>query len=388
MAIRKIRRTWHIDFSSNGRRYRKRSPVNTMAGAKEYESQLRQKIAKGEKIEKERTEAEEKFSKFAWDWFEIYVKNNNKHSEIISKESILRVHLVPFFGNIAIEDINNQIVEKYKREKMKTSICNKTINNQLAVLRKCLDTAVEWEILENMPKIKRLKTPPSKFHYLQENECELLLKNANGNLKDMILLGLRTGLRFGEIIALTWEDVDFNRKMLSINKSISKGLLGTTKSNRNRYLPLSLQLCKMLENKKRIGEYIFSSKDKKALNQARYCKLLHKVCKQIGIKKIGWHVLRHTFASHLIQKGVSLKAVQELLGHSDIQTTMRYAHLNSDNLRAAIDVLEPECLHTVYKPNFQLDLTDNERVTGIGPVFPPWQGDVIATIPYPQKSTR
>lgn len=359
MSIRKIRKTWHIDFSSGGKRYRKRSPVNTMAGAKEYESQLRQKIARGESIEEEKTEAQEKFSKFAWDWFEIYVKNNNKHSEILSKEMILRVHLIPFFGEFNIEDINSQLVEKYKRNKMKTSICNKTINNQLTVLRKCLNTAIEWEILENVPRIKKLKTPPSKFKYLTEDECETLLSNANGDLKDMILLALRTGIRFGEIIAVKWEDVDFDRRIVSINKSIFKGVLGTTKSNRVRYLPLTVQVYEMLKNRKgRIG-YLFSDKDGNPFKRGKYSKCLQNVSGRSEIGRIGWHVLRHTFASHLVQRGVSLKAVQELLGHSDIKTTMRYAHLNSDSLRSAIDVLEvnqSECLHTVYTPNFHMKI--------------------------------
>ena len=339
MSVRKIRNSWWVDFRFNRTRYRKRGPVNSKEGAKNYEALLRQKLLKGESIDSQEEKRSENFKKFAREWFEVYVKNNNKHSEIISKESILRVHLIPFFGKTTLERINTQMIERYKREKMKTKICNKTINNHLAVMRKCLETALEWNILKDTPKIKLLKTPPQKFDYLSEFECQTLLANTSGDLHDMILVGLNAGLRFGEIIALSWQDIDLDRKVLSINKSIAKGKLGSTKSNRNRFIPMSEQLCEMFKSRTREKELLFCEEGK-PLNQIKYCKLLYKACRSSNLRKIGWHVLRHTFASHLAQKGVSLKAIQELLGHSDIKTTMRYAHLSPAELRSAIDILD------------------------------------------------
>lgn len=342
MSVRKIRASWWIDFRFNNSRYRKKSPVNSKAGAYDYEALLRQKLARGESIEEERTEKKQLFSEFAWYWFETYAKTNNKHSEILNKEGILRVHLVPFFGKVfgkvKLDNINNQMVEKYKREKQKTRLCNKSINNHLTVLRKCLETALEWQILDNTPRVKLLKTPPSKFDYLNESECKLFLDNSSGNLHDMILLALNTGLRFGELIALTWEDIDFEKRLLTINKAIAKGVLGSTKSNKNRYIPLTTSVIETLKQKKRDTELIFFENNS-FLVQVRYVKKMHKLCKDLKFRRIGWHVLRHTFASHLAQKGISLKAIQELLGHSDIKTTMRYAHLSPRELRQAVDVL-------------------------------------------------
>jgi len=342
MSVRKIRASWWIDFRFNNTRHRKKSPVNSKTGAKDYEALLRQKLARGKSIEKEKTEKKQLFSEFAWYWFETYAKTNNKHSEILNKEGILRVHLIPFFGKAKLDSINNQLVEKYKREKQKTRLCNKSINNHLTVLRKCLETALEWQILEYTPRVKLLKTPPSKFDYLNESECKLLLDNSSGNLHDMILMALNTGLRFGELIALTWKDVNFEKKLLTINKAIAKGVLGSTKSNKNRYIPLTDSVITMLnsrkENNVRNNELIFFENNS-FLGQARYIKKIHKLCKDLKFRRISWHVLRHTFASHLAQKGISLKAIQELLGHSDIKTTMRYAHLSPRELRQAVDVL-------------------------------------------------
>ncbi|HZJ41176.1 MAG TPA: site-specific integrase, partial [Candidatus Saccharimonadales bacterium] len=120
--------------------------------------------------------------------------------------------------------------------------------------------------------------------------------------------------------------------------AIAKGVLGSTKSNKNRYIPLTASVIEMLKQRKRDNELIFSENDS-FLVQAKYVKKLHKLCKDLKFRRIGWHVFRHTFASHLAQKGISLKAIQELLGHSDIKTTMRYAHLSPRELRQAVDVL-------------------------------------------------
>jgi len=208
--------------------------------------------------------------------------------------------------------------------------------------------------------IKPLKTPPQKFDHLSISECINLLDNTKGDLHGMILLGLNTGLRFGEIIALTWKNINFGKKELYINKSISKRVLGSTKSNRNRYIPMSPQLYEMLKNKRGKNILIFSENEK-IIDQSRYCKLLHKACKQSDLRLIGWHLLRHTFASHLVQKGVPMKAIQELLGHSNISTTMRYAHLGPSDLQYAVDVLSFG-QYTVNPPNFTLKIKGEDEV--------------------------
>jgi integrase len=141
---------------------------------------------------------------------------------------------------------------------------------------------------------------------------------------------------------LEWQDIDWDRRLLSVNKSIAKGILGSTKSNKIRYIPLSSDAYDMLKGKSKGPGFVFVDEQGKPLRQMACCKALHRVCRRAVMRKIGWHTLRHTFASHLVQKGISIKAVQELLGHSDIKMTMRYAHLSSSELRSAIDVLDPQ----------------------------------------------
>jgi integrase len=221
-------------------------------------------------------------------------------------------------------------------------LCNKTINNHLTVLRKSLNTAQEWKLLGVIPKVRLLKVQPHKYDFLSEAECKSILSHSQAVIHEIILIALNTGMRFGEIIALDWQDVDLGRRILSVNKSIAHGILGSPKSNKARHIPLSLIVCQALNERKKDSGYVFANEQGEPLRQSYCCDALHRVCLLAGLRKIGWHALRHTFASTLVKKGVSLKAVQELLGHSDIRMTMRYAHLGYSELRAAIDVLEPQ----------------------------------------------
>src|SRR6516164_1137882 len=99
MAIRKLKKSWWVDFQFNGRRYRKRSPDNTRQGADAYELLLRQNLARGEPIrDVKQPRKDQTFAEFAAKWFEDYVRPNNKFSEQRSKGNILRLSLIPFFG--------------------------------------------------------------------------------------------------------------------------------------------------------------------------------------------------------------------------------------------------------------------------------------------------
>ena len=104
MAVRKIKNSWWVDFRADYIRYRKRSPENSKAGAEAYEANLRQKLARGERIDKVVQEPEQGrlFRDFAWQWFKEYVETNNKPSEQRNKRHILHASLVPIFGQMPV----------------------------------------------------------------------------------------------------------------------------------------------------------------------------------------------------------------------------------------------------------------------------------------------
>ncbi len=340
MSIFKRGNKYWVGFRFNRQRYRYPSPDNTLAGSKVYESLLRQKLARGEPIVEEAPKIPT-FSEFSRKWFDIYAKNNNKPSEIANKEGALRVHLIPFFGKKAIDKISNLDIENYKAKEISTGLSNKTINNFLIILNKCLGTAEEWGVLNRKPKVRPLRVQPQKFDFLTEEEAAALLQNSEGWLKEMILIGLKTGMRFGEIIALDWEDLDFSTRNINVRHGIARGIKGSTKSNKIRTIPMAGEIAELMMKRYKSKGLVFPPNHDNYLTHNLCHKELKRACKRAGLRAIGWHTLRHSFASHLVQHGVSMKAVQELLGHSNVMTTMRYSHLTASSLIEAIRTLEP-----------------------------------------------
>jgi integrase len=339
MSVFKRGDKYWVGFRFNHRRYRYPSPSNTLTGAKDYEAQIRQKIARGESIIEE-VQKITTFAEFSQKWFNLYVLNNNKHTEVKNKESALRVHLLPFFGKKEISKITSKDIEAYKAKEIATGISFKTINNHLIILNKCLNTAEEWEDIDRKPKVKLLKVQPQKFDFLTKEEACLLLQNSDGRLNEMILIALQTGLRFGEIIALDWDDLDFIARKIIVRHGVADGIMGSPKSNKIREIPISNEVADLMMKRYKSKGLVFIPTHDNYLTHNLCLKELNRAGARAGIRRIGWHTLRHSFASHLAQNGVSLKVIQELLGHSSIATTMRYSHLTAASLSEAIKTLE------------------------------------------------
>ena len=346
MSIRKIRNSWFIDFRYNGKRFRKTSPENTRAGAKAYEAFVFQQLSRGiDPFKKEKEKKILTFEVFSWKWVELYVKNNNKLSGLIGKTSVLKTHLVPFFGKRKLNEITNFMIEEYKACILRKSLCNKTVNNHLTILSTCLAHAVEWGELEVTPRIKRLKVESNKFDFLTFEESEMLINMSHGIWKRMILFALHTGMRYGEIRAIRWQDINWEKKSVTVKNAFYRDIFGATKSNKERHIPVSPTLFELLERRKRARGFIFTDSNNRHLKENKPRLALRRIIEKTELKKangrkIGWHALRHTFASQLAMRGAPLSAIQQLLGHSDIQTTMKYAHLSPSTLDDTIRLLE------------------------------------------------
>lgn len=340
MSIRKFRRSWWVDFCFDRTRYRKKSPENSRAGALAYESLLRQKLVRGESLDDEK-EKVPTLKEFSTKWQEIYVRNNNKPSEQRQKEYTFRVHLNPILGKLPLDKIPMQKIEEYKSIKIKSGLRNKTINNHLTILAKCLRTAVDWEIIDKIPKIVKLKVAPYESEFLSQEECDLLLAHAKGIWYEMILFALRTGMRLGELTGLDWSAVDLKEKRVSVVRALVRDQIVSPKSNKIRHIPLTDEVCQVLNRREKKSGFVFVDENGDFLKAERCRRNLHFICDRAGMKRAKWHTMRHTFASHLIQLGAHQIEVQRLLGHSDIQTTMRYSHLAPSSLRKAIDLLDP-----------------------------------------------
>ena len=342
MSIRLFRKTWWVDFRHEGQRIRKRSPENSRAGAAHYEAVLRQRLARGEQLTQHQPAPPPRFEAFSRRWYDTYVTTNNKPSEQQSKRLILQNHLVPFFGQLRLDTITALKIEEFKAIKISDRLAPKSVNNFLAVLGKCLRCAEEWSEIERVPRIKRLRVPPQTFDFLTVEEANQLIRAApDARWRAMITVGLRTGLRLGELLALDWTDVNLDTGILTVRRSAFGKQMVAPKSNRIRHVPLAPEAQRALQATWQLSGLVFSPGRLSPMWRETAHRLIVRTCKTAGIRQIGWHVLRHTFASHLVTAGVSMKAVQELLGHSDIRMTMRYAHLAPSVLHDAVRLLEP-----------------------------------------------
>lgn len=340
-----IKKSWWVDLRINHTRYRKRSPENTRTGALAYEAYLRQKLARGESIDKPEgtVQAAQTFEQFAWKWFEEYVVPNNKQQEQRMKTYILRSALIPFFGKMSIEKITTRDVERYKAEALK-KVSPKTVNNRLAVFGKCVRTAYEWLELSGIPpNIQMLKCPPAKTELLSQEECELLFANMEGVVREMLLMALRTGMRQGEIRALQWSSIDWRNRIITVRHNLNDRthLLESPKNNRERPVPMDSDVYEILFRRKKATGFVFLDVDGKPFDSQRILRRLHKVREKVGLRKFGWHAFRHTVGTLAMDNGANLHDTQHLLGHSDIKTTMRYVHVRLSGLRATVALLNP-----------------------------------------------
>jgi integrase len=208
-----------------------------------------------------------------------------------------------------------------------------TINWPLALLRHLLRLAhEEWGSLQALPKIRTEKEPQGRLRWLTQEEATKLLaackKSRNSALADLVEFCLFTGVRRGEALGLTWDRVDRSRGVIRLE---------LTKSGRRREVPLSSNADAVLARRWRPGAagYVFRSRNWNSFRSA-----WEAVLAVAGIENFRFHDLRHTFASWLVQRGRTLREVQEALGHQTLMMTVRYSHLAPEHLRATVAVLD------------------------------------------------
>nr|WP_280523978.1 site-specific integrase [Enhygromyxa salina] len=332
---------------------RRVSPVQTKRGAERFERELRQQLQ--EQPEKEETNPEPTqetptLAEFAEE-FLAYQATLNKPTELRAKRSIIEHHLIPAFGNQPLDKIDARMIDRYKvgklappkqgrgvkstRRQPTVGLTPKSINNQLGVLGRLLRVAGKWKLINEVPEIEKLAVRQQAFDFLDFEESELFLTTAKEQLPEwhpLLVIGVRAGLRVGEMLALRWrEDIDLERGRLRVQRGYTReGGFDTPKSESSkRDLPLTWDAIEALKKQRRMakGTLVFPDQHGEVGSLRSVGHFVSKVAKLAGLRHVHPHVLRHTFASHAIMRGVPLKLVQEWMGHATISMTMRYAHL-------------------------------------------------------------
>lgn len=271
----------------------------------------------------------------------------NEYSSVKAKRQILRDHIVPAFGSLPLHHITYAAIEDFKHHLIKPEaaggkeLTHKTVNNVLTVLRRLLVLAKKRGQLEVVPEIEWLPTEPADFDFLDFVDAEALIAAAELEWRAMIAVGIKCGLRQGELLGLRWSDVDLKNGKLWVRRAIVRGRVKLPKNRKPREIPLGDDVRAELAKHRHLrGELVFCDDEGNKLTPGECKWPLYRACAQAGIRRVGWHVLRHTFGSLLASQGVSMRQIQQLMGHSSIKTTERYAHLSPHVALDAVRMLD------------------------------------------------
>jgi len=219
-----------------------------------------------------------------------------------------------------------------------------TINFEIGALKTIFNLAIKWGHMKENPtnRVTKLKVNDSGTpRFLTKEECQQFLDACPSDLYPIYFTFLHTGMRKAELENLEWSDVDFKRRKIKIRRKED-----WQPKTGEREIPIGdslLTLLKSLRDANDAGlksRYVFCHADGGKLKTKLREKLIA-IAKQASLNDLTRvHTLRHTFASHLVMSGVDLPTVMKLMGHSDIQTTMIYAHLAPDHLADAVNKLE------------------------------------------------
>jgi integrase len=354
---------WWIDFRYRGRRIRKRAPVQTKRAAETFERTLRNELVADEEAGRDPFAGPPPtFAEFATEWFDRYVRVQNRICAQSEKRIALDRHLIPEFGRLRLNAISTELIDRFASRKLDANLRPKTINNLLTILRCSLVVAQEWGKLARVPRVRWLKVPEQPYECLTPDEVErVVAASGPGFWQALITFIADTGVRFGEAAALAWADVvlDGPEPQARICRGASLGTIGPTKNGRVRVVPLTQRVCARLRALPRDCSLVFPRSDlddTRALLASHTVYGLHRACARAGVRNVGWHALRHSLATTLCQRGVPLRDVQALLGHSTILMTSRYAHATPADVRYWMN----RCWNPAEGTNGHLLATDAE----------------------------
>jgi integrase len=246
--------------------------------------------------------------------------------------SLLKNHLLPRFGKRHLDEITRLDIQKLLADRKAEGAAPGSVNRLLIMLRFIFNLAQKWEIagVKSNPSrgIPLLEENNKRERYLSVDEAQRLYESVckgGTMLKFIVPMLILTGARKREVLDARWEDFDLSRRIWRIPVS---------KSGKARHVPLSDGAVTLLASIPRRCEWAFANPETKKPYRSIFG-VWDTARRRAGLGDVRLHDLRHSFASLLINSGRSLYEVQKILGHTQVKTTQRYAHLSQDTLLAA-----------------------------------------------------
>ncbi|MEK5057704.1 recombinase XerC [Paenibacillus sp. FSL H7-0326] len=323
-------------------------------------------------------DGEENVKTYFDQWLEVFKKPNVKPITYTLQEQNVRLNIIPRWGNYRLKDINRLEYQKWINE-LRDHYSEGTVRRIHSIMNTAIFDAInEFQIMKMNP-IQKISIPKETnkndeiFYFTVEqlevflNETQVKVKNAKYKLSNqyynLFLLMARTGIRVGEALALTWEDIDFEEQMLNVNKTLvyplnSTPYISTPKSKASlRKIKLDEKTMKVMKshrtNRKEVclaysnyespkeENLVFFQHDGRWLRTNVVRDYFKTICKRANLPILSPHALRHTHAIHLLEAGANLKYVSARLGHSSVKITAdTYLHVTKKIEDSALDLYQ------------------------------------------------
>lgn len=283
-------------------------------------------------------------------WLNKYAKLTLKQRSYIGYADVIRLHINPILGEYNIQEITPTILQDFLIQKLKSGnlithqpLSSNTVYRMISVLKQAFQFSLNLELISKNPTttIKLPTTKEKEVTALTREEQKILEEFCLKSIKDNyigIIICLYTGIRLGELLALTWDDIDFNQNYLYIKKtsySLKQNgkntiIIDTPKTKKsNRLIPIPAKLIQLLSlcKRKSTCTYIIHTHKNEMVETRSYQRTFESILRRCKIKHYNFHSLRHTFATRALELGVDIKTLSEILGHTNATITLnRYAH--------------------------------------------------------------
>ncbi|MFT5685910.1 MAG: integrase [Myxococcota bacterium] len=289
-------------------------------------------------------------------WLEVIVAPHRKPSTWRKYESVIRVHLIPHFGDVLISSIHRRDVDTFIAHLHKINKSPNTINTILSALSGLMKTAVSWGYLKKNPCDGMVWGKPQvseEFLWFNIEQTEVFLGAVRRLAPEMwrlFFLGFRTGLRPGELLAARQGDLDLVGGSIWVQRTATRDGVNLPKGNRKRRVALSRETVAEMKATRHLNGDLLCPTPAGAMWTHRAMTWRWERClKGAGLPHCGPHTMRHSYASQLASAGVPLYAIQKLLGHNRPQETQRYAHLAPESQARWVQALDRPAQTTGHK---------------------------------------
>lgn len=346
---------WEINFRDENGKRRRLSHFKTKAEASIALAKIETELQEGtyRTINKDIT-----FKQASDNYLRQYVNIHCKASTKADYEGYLNNHILPVFGERKLFDIKKTEVEEFVITLVDKKLASMTIKHILHLFSAIFEKMIEDDFIKVNPakRVKKPKVLKKKPNYLNPDEVEKCLQTAEKEYPqyyELLYTAIYTGLRQGELFALTWDDIDLENKTIKVNKSFTKKILGETKTEASvrdiRICPslYNLLIKWKLKSKPNDKNLVFPNSEGNYLDSRNILqRFLYPCLEKAEVRKVKWHELRHTHISLLLSRNVAPQVIQKQAGHSTIKTTMDvYGHLMPSVYSSSIDELDK-----VFKP--------------------------------------